>query len=168
MSMFEDKRYRWRETYFVLFPLGRCPTLKAVEEALAALGRQYALSNGRADDSGRFESLSLLSPDDFSALDICFTGGAEVLEQGAALAKEVEPAACEVGEAAAWKRILQCDGRFDVLHFEQVLDRRVFDEDEPDEILDPTALLLVLDALTSLTDGIAVDPQTGTVFSNEE
>lgn len=168
MSMFENRQFRWRETYFVLFSLGSRPTLKAVEKTLSALSGQYTLSNGRADDSGGFESLTLLSPDDFSALDICFTGGVEVLEQGASLVKEMEPAACEVGELAAWKRIPQCDGRFDVLHFEQVPDQRGLDEDESDEILDPSALLLVLDALANITDGIAVDPQTGTVLSNDE
>jgi hypothetical protein len=31
-------------------------------------------------------------------------------------------------------------------------------------MLDPSALLLVLDALAELTGGIAVDPQTGTML----
>ncbi len=167
MSMFEDSQYRWRETYFVLFSLAKRPTLETVEKALDALGGQHAISNGRADASGLFESVTLLSPDDFSALDICFTGGAEVLEHGDTLAKEIGPAACGAGEVAACKRIPQCDARFDVLHFEQVLDRGGMEDDEPDEVLDPSALLLVLDVLAELTDGIAVDPQTGTVLCDD-
>ena len=79
MSTFEDGRYRWRETYFVLFPAASRPTLKVVEKMLAALNKRYRLSNLGADAHGRFESLTLISPDDFAALDICFTSGAEVL-----------------------------------------------------------------------------------------
>jgi len=62
----------------------------------------------------------------------------------------------------ALKRMKQCDGRFDVLHFEQVVDFE--DEDEAEGMLDPTALLVVLDALAKLTDGIPVDPQAGTML----
>lgn len=49
-----------------------------------------------------------------------------------------------------------------MLHFEQVVDFE--DEDEAEGMLDPTALLVVLDALAKLTDGIPVDPQAGTML----
>lgn len=163
MSMFEDLQYRWRETYFVLFDSGNWPTLETVEQVLSALNDHYLLSNLNADDSGRFESLTLLSPDDFSALDICYTGGAEVLEQGATLAEEMERAACETGQQIPLKRIRRCDGRFDVLHFERVPELHE-EDDESDEILDPSALLLVLGALAKITGGIAIDPQAGTIL----
>jgi len=56
-----------------------------------------------------------------------------------------------------------CNGRFDVLHFEQVTEPG--DEDEAgDEMLDPGAILLVLAALAKLTGGVAIDPQSGTVI----
>jgi hypothetical protein len=167
MSMFGDRRYRWRETYFVLFDSARRPTLKKVEETLSALSDQYALTNLSADDSGRFESLTLLAPEDFAALDICFTGGAEVVEQVASLAKEMEPAARETGNMDSLKRIMRCDGRFDVLHFEQVPEYEEEDQEEPDEMLDPSALLLVLGALADIAGGVAVDPQAGTFLNND-
>jgi hypothetical protein len=50
-----------------------------------------------------------------------------------------------------------------VLHFEQVPDEDAEDAGE-DEILDPSALLVVLGALAKLTKGVAVDPQSGTFF----
>ena len=81
MSTFEDGRFRWRETYFVLFPAEKRPTLKAVQKTLAAINKHYVLSHPGADAHGRFESLTLISPDDFAALDICFTSGQEVTEQ---------------------------------------------------------------------------------------
>ncbi len=75
MSMFEDSRYRWRETYFVLFKASDRPTLKKVQHALAKLDERYEITNSTEDDEGRFESLTLISPDDFAALDICYTEG---------------------------------------------------------------------------------------------
>jgi len=142
MSMFENNQYRWRETCFVLFQSSERPTLEVVEETLTALDPSYRLQDKLADDDGRFDSLTLLSPDDFAALDICFTCGPEILEQGATLCDELESAACEIDEPEGG-------------------------DDDFDEVLDPGALLIVLDALAKLTDGIAVDPQTGSVLSDD-
>ncbi len=171
MSMFENSQYRWRETYFVLFESGNRPTLTAVEQALSELNENYEVTNLSADEQGRFDSLTLLSPEDFAALDICFTSGIEVLEQGAALAEEVGPAACQPGEKDpaerdATRQLKQCDARFDVLHFEQI--PAMPEDGEDDEILDPSALLLVLTALARITGGIAVDPQAGAVLDDEQ
>ena len=120
MSMFENIQYRWRETYFVLFRTGNRPTLETVEQTLSGLNDRYELRNLRTEDNDQFESLTLLSPDDFAALDICYTSGAEVLEHSASLAEEMERAPGESGEAAASRRVGQCDARFEVLHFEQI------------------------------------------------
>ena len=169
MSMFGNSQYRWRETYFVLFDSSNRPTLETVEQMLSALNEHYRLTNLSADEDGRFDSLTLLAPDDFAALDICYTGGEEVVEHVAALSEEMEPAAREMGETHALKRIRQYDGRFDVLHFERVPDYEDGDQgDESEEMLDPSALLLVLGTLTKITDGVAVDPQAGTFLDNGE
>ena len=53
-----------------------------------------------------------------------------------------------------------------MLHFEQVPED-VEDEAEDDEMLDPSALLVVLGALAKLTGGVAVDPQAGTFLTDE-
>jgi len=46
-----------------------------------------------------------------------------------------------------------------VLHFEQLVR---FDDGEADDMLDPSALLVVLQELADETEGLAVDPQAGT------
>ena len=163
MSTFEDDHYRWRETYFVLFPSSRRPTLKVVEKKLAALSNRYSLENPGGDANGKFESLTLISPDDFAALDVCFTSGVEVLEHAEEMVQELS-ATVEPGQRALLKRIKEYDGRFDVLHFEQVTDSA----DEDDELLDPGALLAVLEELARITDGVAVDPQSGIILGREE
>ena len=62
MSLFENDDYQWRETYFILF-----------DEAGPAIGRtdwnrhcdsldpRYVVRDVRADDKGRFESLTLVA-----------------------------------------------------------------------------------------------------------
>jgi len=67
MSMFEDSRYRWRETYFVLFPAKKRPTLKSVTKMLSALNKRFELTNLN-DEEEFVDSLTLISPDDFAAL----------------------------------------------------------------------------------------------------
>lgn len=159
MSMFEDQHYRWRETYFVMFPSERRPSLAAMKKTLSALGERYVLVHGRADPKGHFESIGLLSPDDFAAVDISYVSGEEVLELGAQLHEEMQRGVA-AEERGRLKRIAKFDGRFDVLHFERLPDAD--EEDVEDDMLDPGAVLIVLEALSRLTDGIAVDPQSGT------
>ena len=168
MSTFEDGRFRWRETYFVLFPAEKRPTLKAMQKTLAAINKNYVLSHPSADAQGRFESITLISPEDYAALDICFTSGQEVTEQLEALAEDIEESV-EPSQRAALIRLRQYDGRFDVLHFEQISDLPDNEvEEEADELLDPGALLAVLGELARLTGGAAVDPQSGTLLCGEE
>ena len=167
MSTFEDGRFRWRETYFVLFPMEKRPTLKLVQETLRVLNKHYELSNLVADSKGRFESLTLISPDDFAAMDICFTSGVEVVEQLETLVEELRESA-DVTHHLDLKRLRHYEGRFDVLHFEQVPELREADEDEEEEMLDPGALLAVLGALAEITEGVAIDPQSGTILCNDD
>ena len=162
MSMFEDGHYRWRETYFVVFDVAKRPTVQRVKKSLTALGRHYELKNVRGDEAGLLESLTVLSPDDFAALDISYLEGEEVLEQGAQLADDLQRTAADAAEKLRVKRIRQCNARFDVLHFEQLTGEE--DESEEDEMLDPGTMLIVLEALAKLTGGIAVDPQSGTMM----
>ncbi len=165
MSMFEDGRYRWRETYFVLFSSNNRPKLKTVQEAIAAMNEHYVLTNPSEDENGLFDSLTLLSPDDFAAMDICYNDGEEVLEHVSELSEQIRPAACEPDEVTALKQIARCDARFDVLHFEEVPE--FSEDDDDDEMLDPSALLLVLGELAKITGGVAVDPQSGSVISGD-
>ena len=81
MSLFENDQYRWRETYFVLFEEKQRPQAKAVQESLSKLGERFRISDVRADSKGRIESLTLLCPYDYAAMDISYVAGEDVLEQ---------------------------------------------------------------------------------------
>jgi|YNPNPStandDraft_1061719.scaffolds.fasta_scaffold63831_2 hypothetical protein len=159
MSMFEDTRYRWCETYFVLFDVRNRPTLDQVEKTLQRLKCRLIFRNQEADPRGRFSSMTVLSPDDFAALDICYTSGKEVTEEAEELFRELTGPDSSKGERARLEKLRRATARFEILHFEQVLD----EEDDEQEMFDPSTLLIVLETLAKLTDGIAVDPQSGTL-----
>ena len=163
--MFEDNRYRWRETYFVLFDAARRPSLKSVTTRLMSLSKRFELTNLNADERGMVDSLTLLAPDDFAALDICYTEGGEVLEQGEALVEDLKKLGADNPPPRPWAQIKKYDGRFDVLHFEQLAEED--EEDEEEGMLDPSALLMVLEVLAELTGGVAIDPQAGTFLTEE-
>jgi hypothetical protein len=160
MSMFENGQYQWRETYFVLFPAQRRPKLKDVQKAITKLHQHLTLTNLAANEEGLLESLTVLAPDDFAALDISFLAGEEVLEQVGQLAEEVEPSCCCEDEQKRLEELRACDARLDIFHFEQMADM----DAEGEEMFDPSALLVVLDTLADLTDGISVDPQGGAML----
>jgi hypothetical protein len=165
MSTFEDPNYRWRETYFVLFDVKKRPKLQTVASAIQAINNRYQLKNLSADAHGRIESLTVVSPEDYAALDICYTSGDEVREQAAALVADLKKFASDTGAVVPEEAILSYSGRFDVLHFERIGETA---EEEEDEMLDPSALLIVLETLAKITGGVAVDPQSGTILDNAE
>jgi hypothetical protein len=165
MSTFEDNNYRWRETYFVLFDLKKRPKLSSVAKTIQALNHRYELRNLSADDHERIESLTIISPEDYAALDICFTCGDEVREQVANLVGDLKKSVSDAAPPVSVEELLSYNGRFDVLHFERIAE---LSEEEDEEMLDPSALLLVLETLAKLTGGVAIDPQSGTILDNAD
>lgn len=146
--------YQWRETYFVFFEAAKRPTLQRVQQALAKLNGRFDFENQAADADGGFESLTVHSREDYSALEISYEIGAEVRHQAAGLIQELTGPACAREDKQRLQLLGQCDARLDVMHFEQM-------SADEDEMFDPGALLLVLEALARLTGGVGIDPQSG-------
>ncbi len=161
MSTFENEQYEWRETYFVLFSSANRPKLRDVEKKLASLNSRFTLVDGVAK-KGLLESLTVLSPDDFAALDICYVGGDEVRDQVKQMIEEMRDEEGRSEERQRIERLSGFDGRFDVFHFEQLTDP--LGEDEGDDMLDPSTLLIVLETLSELTQGVAIDPASGAIL----
>ena len=163
MSMFEDRQYQWRETYFVLFRSPKRPRLDALKRRLERAECRFTVTNCVSDKKGLIESLTVFAPDDFAALDISYLAGEEVSEEARSLAAELKSPECGRDERAKIDVLKGCDGRFDILHFERVGDHGAAEEDD-EGMFDPSGLLIVLDALVELTGGIAVDPQSGAML----
>lgn len=164
MSLFENDEYQWRETYFILFDEAKRPLATEMQRRLKKLDPRYEVRNVRADEQGRFESLTLFSPDDYAAMDISFLCGDEVVEQTAALIGELLKVASGEEEKRRIRQLAQRRCRFDVYHFEQlVFVGRESDEDE-DDFMDPGALLIVMEKIAKLCDGVVVDPQANAIL----
>jgi hypothetical protein len=159
MSTEDNEEYNWRETYHILFREADRPTLTQVERALGSLGHHIRLENVTADEEGRFESATIQSPDDYAALEIYYESGEAVVEQAAQLARQLKSEA----EPAQLRRLVSANARLDVMHFEHIVGN-AYDDEDVEEMLDPTCLLMVVEALVDLTRGVAIDPASGAIL----
>ena len=163
MSLFENDEYRWRDTYFVLFDSQNRPNVVEVEAALREMDRRYQLIDVRKNEDGMFESLTLLSPDDNTAMDITIMSGEEVAESLVELNTELKKTTLDPDQQEKVVQLAGCDARFDVFHFERLTFE--FDEsEEEDEFMDPGALLVVLERLAEICQGVAVDPASNSLL----
>lgn len=162
-----DTELSWRETYFVLFPADHRPTMAQVERAVTDASNRLSVENLEADDDGLFASALVQAPEDNAAMEISYEGGDLVAEQSAELAKKMKKRLA--GEQLA--KLLRSDARFDIMHFERVTasyddeEEGPTDDDLLSESLDPASLITVVDALTRLTGGIAIDPASGEIMA---
>ncbi len=106
----------WLETYFIMFPSGRRPTLAQVEHALAGADPRLRLENLEADDDGMFASLLVESPEDHAAVEISYETGEAVIEQNLEWAKQLQKQI----PAKQLQLLIASDARLDVAHFERV------------------------------------------------
>jgi len=159
VSLFGDPRYQYRETFFVLFNKQHRPTVAAIGTALAELAGRYESDLSRTQD-GHFESITIRSPQDFSAMDITYVEGEDVTTQVKSVQEDMRMMTLTGDELKKLSKLRNCDARFDVFHFEQVSDST----DDEFEILDPGGLLLVLERLARLCDGVVLDPQSQTLL----
>ena len=163
MSLFERAGYEWRETFFVLFDVEKRPAAEKLSSALAQLNRRFSVEGVRANEDGKFESLTILSPDDFAAMDISCVVGEEVVEQVPLLQKELQANVESDEERQQLEQLGTSTARLDVFHFEQQSEQLPADEDDPG-FMDPGGLLVVLERLAEICDGVVVDPQSASLL----
>ncbi len=169
MSLFENDEYQWRETYFILFPQEKLPAAEIVVKTLQRMNSRYQIRDPRADESGRLESLTLESPDDYSALDLSLVRGEEVAEQLADLIKDLLRSASSSREKQRIRDLAKLDCRFDVYHFEQlVFTGRDEEDDGEDDFMDPGALLAVMERIADLCGGVIIDPQANVILDGDQ
>ena len=160
MSLFGNDEYQWRETYFVMLRAVDRPHTEPVVACLKQGQGHYELRDVQSDDHGRFESLTLLSADDFSGMDVTYVTGNEVTEQLDELSREIAKSTLTEEDRKKLTRLQQCDARLDIYHFEYMLGN----DGQSEEFLDPGSLIIVLKKLARLCHGIGIDPQSGTLM----
>ncbi len=160
MSLFEHRGFQYRETCFVLFPQENRPKLAEVLSMVETLGERYKIGENEAADDGLMESVTIFCPHDHAALDISFVIGEEVMEHLGELADEFPTETLDEAELAKWREAQSYDARLDLFHFEELSPG----SEDADELLDPGAMLVVLQALSKLTAGVGIDPSSEAVF----
>jgi len=158
MSLFEDSRYQWRETYFVLFDKQHRPKAEDVKRILHELGPRMEIHELTANEAGMLDSMTVLSHADAAGMDITYVEGEDVKEQVLELRQQWKNKPASGKEKSHLMRALHADARFEVYHFEEFAD---LPDEEDDGPLDPGTLLLVLNKLARLCHGESLDPQTG-------
>jgi hypothetical protein len=158
MSLFASDQYRWRETYSVLFREADRPSAGQLRKALEGLGEGNRVTDITTGPDGQVEAMTVLAPADFAGMDLSYVSGEEVREQIEALKAERKRKSLSKKEQAKLQRLSECDARFDIFHFQQVVGD---DADDEDEYMDPGSLITVLKCLAQLCHGVGIDPQTG-------
>jgi hypothetical protein len=158
VSLFEDENYIYRDTFFIHFENEHRPTGDQVKSCIEALGEKYEFSS-LCETDGKFESVTIRSPHDSSAMDISYVFGEEVIEQIAGLMRDFRTITLSGDDHLKLKKLDDCDARFDIFHFEHK-------SDAPDgeDMLDPGGLLLVMERLATVCDGVGLDPQSKTLL----
>lgn len=157
MSLFEDENYTYRDTFFIHFDSASRPTGEAVQRCIAKIDDKYEIENLREND-GKFESITIRSPHDSSAMDIIFVQGDEVTEQVEELVSEFRDMTLTGDELSKLKSLKSSSARFDIFHFEQ---KSAFGGED---MLDPGGLFLVMEKLAAICDGVGIDPQSRTLL----
>ena len=156
MSLFEDSRYDYRDTFFVHFDQDDRPTGAQIQKALESLGEKYELSDIRETD-GLFESITIRSPHDSAAMDVAIVQGEEVVEHVNELMTEFRNMTLSGDEHEKLVKLKKCNARFDVLLFGLAT---VGEE----EILDPGGLFLVMEKIADACQGVGLDPQSNSLL----
>ncbi len=160
MSLFEDNRFVYQDTLFVFFNDEARPSGEAIKSFFESLGGKYRAENLRESD-GKFESITIYSPRDFSAMDIVYTDGDEVADQIKEIFSEFRTMTLTGEDRSKLGLLGSSRSRFDVFHFAEAAQAV---EDDDDSSLDPGGLMLVLERLAELTGGVGYDPQSQTLM----
>jgi hypothetical protein len=165
MASQPDEQFRWRDTYFVWFSALRRPLLAQVTTMIRSLDARFEMYDPEADQHGFIESLTVRSAGDHAALEIDYTAGADLGEDGADLALDLQRMNDTI-DLEKLRRLRTASARFDVMLLEQVDDSgsETDSDTDEDDLLDPSPLMIVVEGLVRLTEGVGVDPQTGTLL----
>ena len=106
----------WLETYFIVFPQQRRPTLTQVERALSQADQRLKLENLAADEEGYFQSVLVQSAEDHAAVEISYETGDAVVQQNMQWAKEMR----EQLDGKQLQQIVAADARIVLAHFERI------------------------------------------------
>lgn len=122
MSLYDDSRYNWRETYFVFTDAARRPALDRLKRELSRTIPSLTFQTRNAGDTesdALLESLCVISEENHSGVEILWSGGEQLVLEIEALAKELSKHASP-REKNKIEQMKTATGKIEVLHFERL------------------------------------------------
>jgi hypothetical protein len=133
MTLFEDDRYDWRETYFVYFESSLRPKLPEIRRAMQTYAPFFSILDSKAEANGNLVSMTIASYENHAALEITYREGNDVAAESEHLFRTLKKGASPE-ELVLLKKIDHCKNRLDVHHFEQTAGTSVFNVTKLPEI----------------------------------
>ena len=121
MSTFEDDRYQWRETYFVLFDPEKRPKMESIRTGLQSVFGSLHIRGSQEDELGQLEMLSVASYEDFAAIDMVYREGDQVIAEMQAILEELVNLTSTKQNRLKIMKAGKCSAKLDVMHFEQMI-----------------------------------------------
>lgn len=137
MSLFNDERYCWRETYFIVCSPALRPKFAEFSAMLEKSIPTLRIRDKKVDSFDSIEFLSVVSLEDKSGLDIVYQENENSLQETAALLDEIQQQTTTDKTRQLADKASSFTGRLDVLHFEQTSERTVNEPDLPTMIVPP-------------------------------
>ena len=125
MTLFEDNRYDWRETYFIYFESSHRPKLPEIRRALHIYAPFFCILDSKAEPDGNLVAMTIASYEDHAALEIIYREGNDISAEVRHLVHTLKQEATSK-ELAQLQKIIQCRARLDIHHFEQTAETGVF------------------------------------------
>ncbi|MDR2641777.1 MAG: hypothetical protein LBC74_03170 [Planctomycetaceae bacterium] len=125
MTLFDDERYAWRETYFVLFEPMMRPRFIDVRRNFDIHVGCFSVLDKKIGKDDTMESITIASYEDHAAIEVVYSEGEVVLTESETLFVTISKD-CPSRERELLRRAKKFAARYSVLHFEQVAGTGVF------------------------------------------
>jgi hypothetical protein len=125
MTLFEDDRYAWRETYFVLFEPSRRLRFTDARKEFDIHAGCFSVLDKKIGQNDAMESITIASYEDHAAIEVLYSEGEAVLSESELLFVTMSKD-CPMRERELLRRAKNFTGRYSVLHFEQIAGTGVF------------------------------------------
>ena len=156
MTLFDDDRYAWRETYFVCFESSHRPKLPDARRALQTHAPLLEVLDAQADEHENLVMLTLASYEDHAAVEVVYREGNDILDEAKHLFHTLRGDAT-AKELLRLQKIVHWRTRFDVHHFEQTAATGVFNVTKLPEIKFPERSTTAVDHSDVFTKALAPD-----------
>ena len=162
MSLFPDPDYIWRETFFVCLPSRYRPTEEALRAVVSELPFPVTVLDVQYDDAGQVREFPVIAEGAGAGFNIVYSPPEDEADDRTIERLLLDTTLFSAGQAGSSReRLIRCDARLDVYHFERAT---LAAADTDDEVFDPGPVLSVLSQLAKVCHGVAIDPQANAIL----